>query len=133
MKKIDISDIPFKLLYEGYYWYSNKSKPEILNNQPFSLDKFSSLPFIVEGNLYNAETGTSVSIKCIDGEYAIFTTNLKDLPANQTVEQKYIAHDLKDIDKIVLVEFWQESEADELLENMTTLVPAWTAFKGFTN
>jgi CRISPR type III-associated protein (TIGR04423 family) len=133
MKKIAKTDIPYELSYEGYYWYSNKTKPKVLRNERISPDIFTELPFIVEGNLYNSETQTSISIKCIDGEYQIFLAKLDNLPPSQVTEQQYIAHDLDGINKIILLEFWKESEQDPLLADMITLIPAWVAFKGFTN
>lgn len=133
MKKIAKTDIPFELSYEGYYWYSNDTKPKVVRNGQIKLNIFTELPFIIEGNLYNSETQTSISIKCIDGEYQIFLAKLDNLPPSQVTEQHYIAHDLDGINKIILLEFWKESEPDPLLADMTTLIPAWVAFKGFTN
>lgn len=131
MKKIEIKDIPFDLTFEGYYWYSNASKPVILDNKTITKDIFSQLPFIVEGNLYNKENAVSINIKNIDGQYWIMLANLADLNDTQISEQAYLAHDLAGIEKIKLLQYWQESPADELLEGMKTLVPAWLAFKGF--
>lgn len=129
MQRIDIDDINFDLNYEGYYWYSNKSKPEIAER--ISKEIFTKLPFIVEGNFYCAEREISISIKNIDGEYRVYQASLNGLPIKQKSVQDYIAHDLKGIKKIKIVQFWEESGPDELLENMTTLVPSWQAFAGF--
>ena len=43
MKKIDISEIDYSLPYDGYYWYSNKQKPEIIIGNSFTKDIFTSL------------------------------------------------------------------------------------------
>lgn len=129
MKRISIDELNFDLAYEGYYWYSNKSKPEIADK--LTKDIFTLFPFIVEGNFYSQEKEISISIKYIDGEYKVFQACLKDLPANQVTHEEYIAHDLEGVKKIKMIHFWTESGPDPLLEGMTTLFPAWQAFKGF--
>ena len=131
MKKIEINDINFDLEYEGYYWYSNEPKPEIVLNQKVSKDIFKILPFIVEGNLYCKNKDISINIKNIDGEYKIFQADVSNLHENQVTENEYLAHDLAGIDKIKMIHFWKESKEDALLENMKTLIPAWQAFVGF--
>jgi CRISPR type III-associated protein (TIGR04423 family) len=129
MKRINIEDIPKDMLFEGYYWYSDESKPHIINGQPIPIEKLTPLPFVVEANFYNEDEQTSISIKNIDGQYLITRADLKGL-ANLE-EQSYIAHRLKDISKIKLTCHWQESEPDALLAGMTTLIPVWLAFTGF--
>ncbi len=133
MKKIEIHQIPFDLAYEGYYWYSNASKPIVLRQETISEALFTTLPFIIEGNLYNEVMNISIHIKNIDGKYWITQANLNDVNPNNMTEKTYLPHDLnlKGIKKIKLVHYWQESEPDELLAGMRTLVPVWMAFKGF--
>ena len=53
MERIDIKQIPFDLPFEGYYWYSDESKPTALDKKTISEAIFTELPFIVEGNFYN--------------------------------------------------------------------------------
>lgn len=133
MKRIEISQIPFDLTFEGYYWYSNERKPTILIDKAISKAIFTKLPFIVEGNFYNEEKGISINIKNIDGQYFITQANLRDLnQANiSELDGGYLPHRLAGIKKIKLVHYWAESEPDDLLEGMTTLIPVWIAFKGF--
>jgi CRISPR type III-associated protein (TIGR04423 family) len=133
MEKIDIKQIPFNLPFEGYYWYSHKSKPTVLVNKAISEAIFTELPFIVEGNFYNDDEKISINIKNIDGRYLITRANLKGIDYEP---QEYLAHrlELEDgtkISKIKLMHHWQESEPDALLEGMTTLIPVWMAFTGF--
>ena len=130
MKIIKIEQIPFDVAFEGYYWYSNASKPVVWDNKPITKDIFTALPFIVEGNLYNESTGISINIKNIDGEYLVTQANLNDVNQENLRERNYLAHRLGNT-KIKLVHYWEESEPDELLANMTTLIPVWMAFKGF--
>ncbi len=131
MKKIEISEIDYSLPYDGYYWYSNKQKPEIIKGKTLTKEIFTSLPFIIEGNFYNDSKGLSISIAHIDGIYIVQQANIKALPENQITEQDYIAHDLEGVSKIKMLQYWEEGQPDELLADMTTLIPAWQAFKGF--
>lgn len=133
MEKITIQDIDFSLNYEGYYWYSNRKKPVLVENEPITADIFTPMPFIVEGNLYCKNTNTSIAIKNIDGEYYIHRVNLSDFSLAQCHKQQYIAHDLPNITHIEMCEYWAESASEPLLAGMTTLVPAWSAFVGFTS
>lgn len=129
MKRINIDEINFDLDYEGYYWLSNSNKP--IMSHKISKDIFMELPFIVEGNFYAPEKEISISIKYLDGEYKIFQSELNALPANQITVDKYLAHDLNGIKKIIMIQYWKESSPDPLLEGMTTLIPDWHAFSGF--
>jgi len=131
MKKIDINDINFDLEYEGFYWYSNQQKPVLVLNQKITKGIFTTLPFIVEGNLYSEEKNISISIKNIDGAYKVFQADVKDWLDEQITRNEYLAHDLVGINKIKMIHFWEESKEDALLENMKTLIPAWQAFVGF--
>lgn len=129
MKKISIDDIDFDLNYEGYYWYSNDSKPKIVNK--ISKEAFTNLPFIIEGNFYCLESDISISIKHIDGAYQIYRAELNGLPIDQKTEEEYLAHDLDGIKKLKMIQYWEEGNPDELLAEMTTLIPSWQAFAGF--
>ena len=131
MTKINFNDINFSLSYEGYFWYSNATKPEVFLGAILSKEKFTNMPFIIEGNLYCKLTNLSISIKHVDGEYLVHSVILNNLPDRQWEEEDYIAHDLDGISKIRMLQYWEEGEPDELLAGMTTLIPAWQAFKGF--
>lgn len=131
MKKFDINKIDFCEKYEGYIWYSNVDKPHVFSGDSFTAADFTNMPFIIEGKLYCIETELSISIKHVDGQYLIHSVILKGLPENQCTQEEYIAHNLKGISKIKMLQYWEEGEPDELLSGMTTLIPAWQAFKGF--
>lgn len=128
MKRVEIDEIDFDLEYEGYVWYSNQQYPEIRST--IRKSDFTTMPFIIEGNLYAINEGISISIKNVDGEYLIMQGDLSGLPGDQITELEYIAHKLPGISKVKLVRFWDEVE-DELCEGMKTLKPSWKAFKGF--
>ena len=129
MKRINVEDIDFSLSYEGYLWYSDAAKPEQKTN--ISKEDFKTIPFIVEGNLYSKEKEISISISFRDGEYFIYSAELKGLNDDQLTRQEYVAHDLNGIKKIKMIQYWEESNPDELLAGMRTLLPAWRAFTGF--
>lgn len=60
--------------YEGYLWYSDQKAPEVYDSQnplkELQLDDISN-PFVVEGQLFDADSKTSYSIKYVDGRYLI--------------------------------------------------------------
>ena len=129
MCKININKIP-DLNYEGYLWYSNDPKPEIINSEkPFEKSMLKELPFVIEGNLWADDKKVSISIKNIDGEYRIFKYDLTGVDI-ETNTQTYLAHDLGEVTEFTLFQHWAE-EKDPLCAGMKTLVPAWTAFTGF--
>ena len=123
-KKINVEDIPTGK-FDGYFWYSNKPKPEVIRNEVIDKTKFIKLPFIIEGNFYSKDTETSIQIKNIDGNYHIAKIDLKDCKIKPQI---YIGHDIGY--DFQIVEAWDEKE-DEFLEGMKTQVPSWTAYKGF--
>jgi CRISPR type III-associated protein (TIGR04423 family) len=131
MKKINISDIDFSINYQGYYWYSNSKHPIVILNDKISEQVFSTLPFIVEANFYSKESSISISIKNIDGIYFFHQVDFSNAIKNQCTVDEYLVHDLEGISKIKMLQYWEESEQEELLENMSTLVPSWIAFIGF--
>lgn len=60
--------------FEGYLWESDKQAPEVYYGEKlllsYTFDNETN-PFIIEGQLFDAQTGLSVSIKYVDGEYKI--------------------------------------------------------------
>lgn len=128
-QKIDKAAIR-QLDFEGYYWYSNEKKPHIQKSGNIDLNIFTELPFVIEASFYAKREQISIQVKNIDGQYHFAQIDLKNLNPQHLRHQNYIAHDLGSIGKFQVVESWQE-QADELLEGMTTLVPAWAAFAGF--
>jgi len=121
-KEISIDKIPsFK--FEGYYWMSDSSKPQIIRNQEIEKSVFGKLPFVVEANFYSKEKEISIQVKNIDGKYRVAQI---DVQGCEPIT--YIGHDIES--DFLVVEAWEDVE-DSLLENMTTKVPTWTAFKGF--
>jgi len=130
-RKIEVEDIPNDLLFEGYYWYSHETEPHTINRERIDKKIFTNMPFIVEGNFFAPDEEVSISVKNIDGKYHIVQFELKGDILNGEIEKSnYIAHDLQGIDEFIMAEAWEPVE-DELLNNMKTLVPTWSAFAGF--
>jgi CRISPR type III-associated protein (TIGR04423 family) len=130
VEKINIDAIP-DYLFEGYYWYSYSPAPEPFEEEKIEKAKFSSLPFVIEGNFYAKAEQVSIQVKHINGEYHITQFNLAELKPEFKHEQIYLGHDLGGRD-FKMLEAWEEV-ADPYLENMKTLQPAWSAFIGFVN
>lgn len=128
---ISVEQIPVDIEFDGYLWFSDQQKPTMLMNQRLNMALFKKLPFIIEGNLWSKERQLSVNIRNFDGQYLITSFDLSNSSEDILLEEKnYIAHDLEGVTKFQVIEAWEEKE-DEALAGMKTLVPSWTAFKGF--
>lgn len=68
-----MAQIEIKGKFEGYLWKSDEQVPEVCEGNKSDVYTFDDKtnPFIIEGQLYDSETGLSVSIKYVDGEYKI--------------------------------------------------------------
>lgn len=125
--------IPVDIAFDGYLWLSNATKPKTMKSERVDMTLFRKLPFVVEGNLWSEELSLSIQIRNVDGEYFVHQFDLSDSEDDKLLEEKeYLAHDLDGVGKYRVVEAWKEYR-DEMLAGMATLVPAWTAFKGFVN
>lgn len=122
-----IDELPTEAVVDGYYWLSNSPQPTIIDQQPIQLDWFRRLPFVVEANFYAPAERISYQVKNIDGDYLILRFDLRSLPA--TDRKEYLLDETGNR-RYCMAEVWQEV-ADDNLEGMTTLVPAWSAFMGF--
>lgn len=121
-----------KSIYDGYIWYSDKSKPEIFQNQDFEFDadKIDN-PFIIEGQLYDDQKKISYSIKFVDGKYICKKYEVESTDFNKKdVEIKTFHANRMDDLKLQFLQYWKE-EDDELCEGMKVLQPAELVFIGF--
>ena len=126
-----IDKIP-EAVYQGYYWMSDKDKPTTLNCKNFSDQLDASInPFIIEAQLYDEATRTSISVKYVDGEYVANSYQLpENVSTDEYTEQVYIAHRLEGISHLHFYRHWA-AEADELCEGMEVLKPKELIFAGF--
>lgn len=121
-----------KSIYDGYIWYSDKSKPEIFQNQDFEFDadKIGN-PFIIEGQLYDDQKKFSYSIKFVDGKYICKKYEVESTDFNKKdVEIKTFHANRMDNLKLQFLQYWKE-EDDELCEGMKVLQPKELVFVGF--
>jgi len=117
--------------YEGYLWYSDAEAPKVFPRDGAFTDDLetATIPFVVEGWLYDRENDTSYAIRYVDGKYLRVAYDLT-LVDNQRTE--YVAHDLGDIKAFSVAEHWAPEE-DPYCAKMPVLRHAWTAFAGFAS
>lgn len=133
MDRIDkITEIP-KAKYQGYIWRSDSDSPEVLTGDKayggFTPDP-SENPFIIEGNLWDEATSTSISIRYIDGKYYIHRTTLTS--EEHKNYKTYVAHRIDGYKYLRCVQLW-EPRPDPMCEGMEVLEPSKLVFIGFTN
>lgn len=138
-------------IYEGYLWYSDENKPRVFLGDRMvdrmELDDCSN-PFVVEGNLWNAETQESVMIRYVDGHYLVRHTIVTDAElqgiddrsldsiaekvrvAVATTVKEYLPHRISGVKALRFLQYWQ-GEEDAMCEGMTALRPSKLVFVGF--
>lgn len=122
-----------KSIYDGYIWYSDKSEPEVFQSQDFEFDTDEIVnPFIIEGQLYDAQKRVSYSIKFVDGEYICKTYEnvSKDVANGEDIMLKIFHSNRMDNLKLQFLQYWKE-EVDELCEGMKVLQSKELVFVGF--
>lgn len=134
MGKIEkITEIP-EAKYQGYIWYSDSDHPETFNGDE-ELDPNEN-PFIIEGNLWDEATSTSISIRYIDGKYYIHRTVLTPEEVNGKTDHStvktFVAHRIDGYTYLRFVQLWETRE-DPMCEGMEVLEPSKLVFIGFTN
>jgi CRISPR type III-associated protein (TIGR04423 family) len=122
-----------KSIYDGYIWYSDKSNPEIFQNQDFEFDadKIGN-PFIIEGQLYDEQKKISYSIKFVDGKYICkkYENVCPESADGDSIVKKIFHSNRMDNLKLQFLQYWKE-EDDELCEGMKVLQPKELVFVGF--
>ncbi len=121
--------------YEGYLWLSDQSKPEVLNgDHPKSIALADGEnPFVVEGLLWDSETGTSISIRYVDSRYFVANHEVcpKDLAGSETYTPvSYLPHRIPGVKGLKFVRHWEKTQ-DPLCEGMDTLQLKANIFVGF--
>jgi len=133
LKEINsILNIPdFK--FTGYYWVSDKDKPEVLFDEVFPKVKFEKgvNPFCIEALLYSESEQVSIHIQHT-GHYLVNAFDLKQLEGLEVEEKTYLPHKLENVGKVKFKQVWEEVlfhvGADE---TMPTLKPLALIFSGF--
>ena len=120
--------------YEGYIWWSDQTQPQVLLDEEFDVEglKDDINPFLIEGQLWNAADGISISIRYADGRHIIknhLVTSV-DLQGTSTVtRERYISH-IKGVGRLCFLRYWK-AEEDELCEGFKALRPEKLVFVGF--
>jgi len=120
-----------KAKYQGWLWYSDQPKPEVIDDEfELTLDETKN-PFIIEGQLWDGSR--SVSIRFVDGKYLFneFTVEGND-NGNERYDaaMEYIPHCLDGVNAVFMRQRWVK-EKDELCEGMDVWKPAGNIFVGF--
>lgn len=129
--------------YEGYLWYSNEKKPMVFDgSEPvpeMNLDEEKN-PFIIEGNLWDADNLMSIMIRYVDGKYIVRRTKVKEEELSRAYSQayesgsptlkKYLAHRIEGVKCLCFLQYWQ-AESDKMCEGMQVLRPSKLVFIGF--
>lgn len=135
--------------YKGYLWYSNEKEPKVFDGSEMvpemNLDEKKN-PFVIEGNLWDADNMTSIMIRYVDGEYIVRPTRVskeelegissekayKSGNSNSmaTTLKKYLAHRIEGVKCLCFLQYWQ-AESDEMCEGMQVLRPSKLVFIGF--
>ena len=105
-------------------------------------------PFVIEGNLWDADNMTSIMIRYVDGEYIVRPTwvskeELEGISSEKayksgnsnsnsmaTTLKKYLAHRIEGVKCLRFLQYWQ-AESDEMCKGMKVLRPSKLVFIGF--
>ena len=120
--------------YEGYIWLSDQTQPRVLLGEEYDVECIadSITPFVIEGRLWNAADGISMSIRYVDGKHvkSIHQVTNEDLQGTSMVTpERYISH-IKDVGRLCFLRYWK-AEEDELCEGFKALRPEKLVFVGF--
>lgn len=133
--------------YKGYLWYSNEKEPKVFDGSEMvpemNLDEKKN-PFVIEGNLWDADNMTSIMIRYVDGEYIVRPTQvteeeLKGISSSQaygseshiaTTRKDYLVHRIGGVKCLRFLQYWQ-AEPDDMCEKMCVLRPSKLVFIGF--
>lgn len=134
--------------YVGYLWYSNEKEPKVFDGSEMvpeiNLDEKKN-PFIIEGNLWDADNLKSIMIRYVDGKYIVRRTQVKEeeLSSSRAYSQayesgspiattlkKYLAHRIEGVKCLCFLQYWQ-AESDKMCEGMQVLRPSKLVFIGF--
>ena len=134
MRQIKIDQIDYSIDYSakwtGYYWLSNKTRPEILENAQLSHDVLKAeVPFVIEAQLTCGTT--SLSIRNVDGQCRITEYDSADLNDPNNTEEKFISLRMGNRRLCFKRRWLATDDVDNLCLAMPTLQPAGLMFTGF--
>lgn len=122
--------------YEGYVWMSDSQQPLVLQGQEeYALTRSAStLPFVVEAQLYDRTLRTSYSLRWTDGRYLLYKHELGE-HQEEAREERFLPHpriaaQLPENARLHFLQDWVE-QTDPLCEGMPVLTPGARVFVGF--
>lgn len=121
--------------YQGYIWESDKPYPSVFSGQDFIPDikiNDNANPFIIEGLLFSAESGKSLSIKYVDGKHIV---DIRKNIHHSADDILYIPNSRLNLEEGKMLAFkreWTEI-TDDLNMNWPTLYPSGLIFTGFVD
>jgi len=128
-----LSEIP-QGHYEGYFWTSDEDKPHVcseISAEQYEINGKPAHPFIREAMLFDKETGYSISVRHLPGEYMIHQYSTFEFPAEAKAEEVYyLAQGRLGKSKLKFIELWLP-EPNENCENMNVLTKKALVFAGF--
>jgi len=130
--KLKLTVIDTTKSYEGYLWWSDKTKPDVYRNEKLPEWKEHLNPFIIEGQLYDNVNQKSYTIRFVDGNYLVNCFDLNELNGLDYIPKEYLSNRIDGVSKLCFREYWRPVE-DELCEGMEVLQPAEVVFVGFKN
>ena len=136
-----------KANYEGYIWWSDQPTPDVFDgNEEVDITLCDTdNPFIVEGNLWDAEHRRSISIRYADGHYYVREVNVTELELKgiddkkldaakgqvATVEKEYVPNKMPEwVSALRFLQYWKV-ENDLMCDGMPMLRPSQLVFIGF--
>ena len=130
-------EINKQAIYEGYIWHSDQAHPRVLRGEKFDLGQLNDgiTPFVIEGQLWDAEHGISVSIRNVNGKHIVNCHHVapRDLLGTTTVNvEQYIPHRMEGVGRLRFLRYWK-AEKDEMCEDFEALCPEKLVFVGFEN
>ena len=131
----NIKNIDFSLSYEGYLWMSNETHPRVFGpDSKVDSHLFDTKnPFVVEGYLFNKQTGISISIKYIDGRYYIYHNEVvaSDLNSKDIDSVYYLTQRMKTDKQWAMFLRYMKEKADSSCLGMNVLEVEKEVFIGF--
>lgn len=128
---IEADQFPADVTLQGYLWYSDQRKPEIIAGPLDLKSKLTGLPFVVEGMLYDDQSKISYRVLHLNGKNTIQKIDLSDLSGVEHDEQIYFTRRVNSYERYRMIEAWKEQSSLQGLPEFKSLIPSWSAFKGF--
>jgi len=128
---ISIKQIPANTPMQGYIWYSDRTEPEIIDMQNFSLEN-SEVPFVIEAQLCDVENQKSYAIRHVGGKTIVNQFDWSQMKEGWVKDKckNYLPNRMDNIKALKFVQYWK-TNIDPFCLDMKVLEPACLVFMGF--